>query len=198
MDQDLQTKTNPALLHLSSQPITATKVALYLKWEAKCPKVNDKGTVGHSSIAQAVSALENYRFNHQHEPEYKANPEAQVPLHNDSYIGVFEKNSCAKQPERIAEAQVLKAKGASSDNYTVDELIWAALWCIDHTHGTGQQFFIGVQDRAMLLLSTCTAFHGDNVCSLLWSDLFPCDIPMPDMGLDKFIIVRSVTWHLYV
>lgn len=72
----------------------------------------------------------------------------------------------------------------------MEELTRAALWCIDHTHGTPRQFFIGVRDRAMLLLSTCTAFRGDNVRSLLWSDLFPRDVPMPDIGLDKFIMVR--------
>ncbi|PBK65749.1 hypothetical protein ARMSODRAFT_978191 [Armillaria solidipes] len=163
---------------LSSQPITATKVTLYLKWEATCPKVNNKGTVGHSSIAQAVSTLENYRFNHQHEPEYKANTKSQVPLCNDSRIQTFEKNSCAKQPEHIVEAQVLKVKGASSDNYTVEELTQAAL--------------------AMLLLSTCTAFRGDNIRSLLWSDLFPRNVPMPDIGLDKFIIILQKSLPSFV
>ncbi len=39
MDQDLRIKEDPMLPRLSSQPITATKVALYLKWEATRPKV---------------------------------------------------------------------------------------------------------------------------------------------------------------
>lgn len=53
--------------------------------------------------------------------------------------------------------------------------------------------YIGICDHAMLLLSTCTAFRGDNIRSLLWSDLFSREVPVPEMHLDAVITVRSLT-----
>lgn len=70
-----------------------------------------------------------------------------------------------------------------TDNYTVPELLCASIWCLD-AHSTPVKMYVGARDRAMLLLSTCTAFHGDNIRSLLLSDLFARDIPMVDKGLE--------------
>ena len=43
----------------------------------------------------------------------------------------------------------------------------------------------------MVLMSTSTTFHGDNIQVLLWSDLFSKAIPMPEIELKATVMVRS-------
>ncbi|KAJ3911601.1 hypothetical protein F5877DRAFT_85752 [Lentinula edodes] len=58
--------------NLTAEPITVAKGALFLNFETTRPKTKGgTGTVGAESISQAISALENHRFNHQHEKIYK-------------------------------------------------------------------------------------------------------------------------------
>lgn len=65
-------------------------------------------------VKQVISALEKYRFDHQHEPPYVAHPEGGISLRDDARIKMFETAAQAKGPERIAQAQVLKAAGSSA------------------------------------------------------------------------------------
>lgn len=68
--------------------------------------------VGLSVIKQTISALENYRFEHEH--LYKHIPEAQIGLRLDARIRRFESAAKHNEPKRIESAQVLKASGSSS------------------------------------------------------------------------------------
>jgi len=43
-----------------------------------------------------------------------------------------------------------------------------------------KEIFVGLRDRAMLLLSTTTAFHGASCRGVELSDLFPSVIPSAD------------------
>lgn len=166
--------------------------------------------VGFEHVKQCISALEHQRFNHQHEDLYSTTPESQKPLRDDSRIKEYEKAARSREPQRIAGAQARKASGTSAgnvffymyffflliffpDNYTINELMRASIWCISTSDRRTaiQSLYIGVRDRAMLLVSTCTAFRGDNIRSLLWSDLFAREIPVPELGLDKSIMVCS-------
>jgi hypothetical protein len=43
----------------------------------------------------------------------------------------------------------------------------------------------------MLLLSAATAFRGDSVRRLLWSDLFMASVPIDELGLGTVVQVRA-------
>ncbi len=70
--------------------------------------------VGYEHVKQCISALEYYRFNHQHKPRYKTEPESQRPLRDDSRIKLYETQARAREPERIASSQSRKAAGTSA------------------------------------------------------------------------------------
>ena len=74
---------------------------------------------------------------------------------------------------------------STADTYTKDELIQCSMWYLTSCGPTLRQLYLATRNRAMLLLSTCTAFRGDNIRSLLWSDLFLRNVPMPALGLDR-------------
>lgn len=130
-----------------------------------------------------------------------------MPLRDDSHITTLESAAQEKEPERIAEAQTLKATGALSgaflhnwnfshandktisDTYTEDELVRGATWFLQSSRGTKLQVHTGVRDRCMLLISTTSAFRGNNIRSLLLSDLAVRDVPMLDLGLDAKVMV---------
>ena len=67
-----------------------------------------------SSIKGTISALENWRLNHQHEPAYRAVAESQVSLRLDVRIRQMESAAAAGYHTRVAESQTRKAAGASS------------------------------------------------------------------------------------
>jgi hypothetical protein len=75
-----------------------------------------------------------------------------------------------------------------SDTYTVDQLIQSSIWCLTDFSGP-RHTFIGIRDRAMLLLSSTLAFRGDSARNVLWSDLFSTDIPMDDISLSAHVKV---------
>lgn len=52
----------------------------------------------------------------------------------------------------------------------------------------------GARDRAMLLLSTQTAFRGDNLRGILLSDLGNRDVPIVDLGPGRNIWVRVLIY----
>ena len=70
--------------------------------------------VSHFHIKQVVSALEDYRFNHQDNELYAQHPEGKLSLRDDPRISMFEKNAQAHGPEHAAEAHSLKATGSSA------------------------------------------------------------------------------------
>lgn len=55
------------------------------------------------------------------------------------------------------------------------------------TPKTAKKHFEYFRDRAMVLLSTATAFRGDSARILLWSDLYMTETPMDEIGLGRTI-----------
>ncbi|KAL1746150.1 hypothetical protein HDZ31DRAFT_62412 [Schizophyllum fasciatum] len=191
----------------AAHPITATKVSIFLKYECNRPKnVADSSrgsTVGIESIKQCISALEHYRFHHQHERDYAQCAEAQKSLRMDARIKQFEISKKASEPERIMTGQKSKATGTASDTYTVEELKRSSMWCLKGRK-TIKTLVLGARDRCMLLLSTATAFRGDSTRSLLFSDVSMRDVPMPELSdyssqttaiLEALVLLRDQGKH---
>ena len=169
-------------------------------------------SIGKSQVSQIISALEHHRFHHQH--EYRAIAEAQINLRTDNRIWVFETASKHNEPKRAAMAQVLKAAGSSAgglpaaypsrclheltylcltpDTYTTHQLVQCSMWCLTNYTAGPRQVFIGIRDRAMLLLSTASAFRGDSSRMLLWSDLFKSSVHLGDVELDAEVPVSTL------
>ncbi|KAG6822530.1 hypothetical protein H0H92_013512 [Tricholoma furcatifolium] len=95
--------------------------------------------LGVESIKQCISMLENWRHNHEY--EFKDNPDALRPLREDSRIQTFEAKAQASESERNADAQISKAKGTTADTYTHEEIIRASMWCF-RVYGSNQQIHI--------------------------------------------------------
>ncbi|KAF5367837.1 hypothetical protein D9615_010577 [Tricholomella constricta] len=173
---------------LPSFPITAAKVMMYLDYEATRPKrkqgsktmIIEGSFVGRSHLKQVISALEHHRLNHQ--SDYPNDFDAQRPLRWDERIKKFEDAISHNEPMRVEKSQALKAAGTIADTYTREQLIQCSIWCLKNFSGP-RQTFVGVRDRAMLLVSSSIAFRGDSSRDLLWSDLFFVDVPMNDIHL---------------
>ncbi|KAJ6558623.1 hypothetical protein DFH09DRAFT_1084136 [Mycena vulgaris] len=95
MDQGRRTAEDAKWKEIPALPITATKVALFLAYETTREKKKRNSsetlrgtTVGKSQVLQVISALENYRLNHQH--EYPDHREALVKLRDDTHVWKFE------------------------------------------------------------------------------------------------------------
>jgi len=58
-----------------------------------------------------------------------------------------------------------------TDTYTSEELVRCSWWALTGFSGP-RQIFVGVRDRAMLLLGATTAFRGEGLRMLQLSDLF--------------------------
>ncbi|KAJ7587988.1 hypothetical protein C8J56DRAFT_63419 [Mycena floridula] len=122
-DQEVRVEADPRWVVQSWEPINAAKVAVYLKYVMTRAKHTPKGAdipgtrVGAGVIKQVINALEHWRFNHQHEPLYKANQSSQIPLRDDSHIKTIEKSMAALKPQRIAEAHSRKAEGSSAGSF---------------------------------------------------------------------------------
>ncbi|KAF8263254.1 hypothetical protein EI94DRAFT_1807551 [Lactarius quietus] len=177
-------KMNPTQVAIPAFPVTAAKATMFLEYTSTRPKrrhgSNKKiqgSIVGMSVIKQTISALENHRFQHQH--LYKHVPESQMGLRHDACIRCFETASQHNEPKCVESAQVLKAKGSSSDTYTKEELEQCLLSCLTDFSGP-KQIFVGLRDRAMLLLSMSTALRGASCRVVELSDLFPANIPSAD------------------
>ena len=65
------------------------------------------------------------------------------------------------------------------ETYTKEELERCSLFCLTDFSGP-KEIFVGLRERAMLLLSTTTAFCGASCHAVELSDLFPAIIPSPD------------------
>jgi hypothetical protein len=79
-----------------------------------------------------------------------------------------------------------------TDTYTEDELIRGSTWFLQSSRGTKLRIHTGLRDRCMLLISSSSAFRGNNVRSLLLSDLAVHDVPMLDIGLGVKVMVCIV------
>lgn len=161
-------------------------------------------TLGSESVKQMISALEHQRRTHQHEKIYRDCADSHIPLRNDERITTFEKASKVTESQLIADSERNKAMGTSNgeyhgfssafslaslyffpiDTYTDEELIRAAMWFMRSTGNTKLQIHTGVRDRAMLLVSTTTAYRGDNTRRIMWSDLKTKDVLLMDIGPD--------------
>ncbi|PPR01349.1 hypothetical protein CVT26_015407 [Gymnopilus dilepis] len=71
-------------------------------------------SVGQRSIAQAISALQQYMKQHQHEPVYANSPETPVMLRQQDWVKVYEKKAAVNEAQRRKNAHTTKAKGTSS------------------------------------------------------------------------------------
>jgi hypothetical protein len=69
------------------------------------------------------------------------------------------------------------------DTYTEDELKACSLWCLQSPSGP-QSIFVLIRDCASILFCSQTAFRGDSVRSLLWSDLFLSRIKLHNVLAD--------------
>ncbi|KAF5377311.1 hypothetical protein D9615_006350 [Tricholomella constricta] len=194
-DQARRQEENPLWIAMNAHPITVTKAAIFLEHETTRNKCTPDGRpiagtrVGAESIKQCISALESYRYNHcNSDPEYLSDPQSQLPLRSDARITTYESNAQAKEPQRLTEAQELKAFGAASDTYTQEELIRISSSFLDQRHGTKPQTHLAMRDRCMILISAATAFRGDNVRRLLLSDLYSRDVPMVEIGLNAKVM----------
>ncbi|KAJ8488942.1 hypothetical protein ONZ45_g13777 [Pleurotus djamor] len=177
-----------AHLNILAMPITATKVAHYLEYESTRAKrkhddLEMPGTrLGVQSIKQTVSALESHRRNHQHEDLYKQCPESQRPLRDDERIRTYERAAQTSEAQLLASAARTKATGSVSDIYTDEELIRGSSWFVHSVRPTKPSLHAGIRNRTMLLISTATAFRGDNTRRLGLSDIKTVDIAFPDKG----------------
>ncbi|KAJ7034210.1 hypothetical protein C8F04DRAFT_1234451 [Mycena alexandri] len=193
-DQARLAANEPGYVAIPPLPITPAKVVLFLNYEMTRPqkrKLSDgsesTSTCGHEHAKQVVSALEQYRSNHAH--EYRGIPEAQVNLRSDSRIRLLESSFKASEPERIKKAHALKAVGTRADTYDDSQLTNLATTGLKTRGPTA--IWRAMRDRAMLLTSTSTAFRGDSSRSLLWSDMYCCDVPINAKGRGEKI--RALT-----
>jgi hypothetical protein len=55
-----------------------------------------------------------------------------------------------------------------------------------------RQTFVGIRDRAMLLMLSTLAFRGDSAQNIQWSDLFSTNVPMDDISLGAQVPVSCI------
>ncbi|KAF8586691.1 hypothetical protein K439DRAFT_1614921 [Ramaria rubella] len=165
--------TDPTCTAIPAMPIMAGKVTLFLDYEIKRPKRKcgsgmefEEGTTVGSSVIRGA---------------------AHLPLRSDDCIKRAEAAVKHNEPERVAKSQTLKAVGSSSDTYTTEELISVSRWCMIEPR-TRNTLGTYLRDCAMHLMSTATAFHGDNVRELGISDLFTQDVPNISAGYKSKIM----------
>ncbi|KAF9498755.1 hypothetical protein BDN71DRAFT_358114 [Pleurotus eryngii] len=189
VDQAARAANDQSFSIMPCFPITATKVAIYLAYATtRCKRTRDgvdiQGTtLGTESVKQMISALEHQRRMHQHESIYRQCSESHLPLRNDERITTYEKASRATESQLTAESKRTKALGAPNDTYTDEELIRGAMWFM-RSGNTKTQIHTGTRDRTMLLVSTTTAYRGDNTRKIAWSDLKVKDVSLLDIGPD--------------
>ncbi|GBE84823.1 hypothetical protein SCP_0700030 [Sparassis crispa] len=166
-------------------PVTALKASFFLEYEImreKCRQGKNEAitgsNMGKSHISQVINALESWHRNNAY--LYKDDPDAQMSLRTDICIHTAESSAKHQEPKCIEKTQALKAAGSSGDTYTPDELKRCLIWCLMDVSGV-KSIWIGLRDRAMLLLSSTMAFRGESSHILEWLDLFLSSIPMDDV-----------------
>ncbi|KAF8515912.1 hypothetical protein JB92DRAFT_3114490 [Gautieria morchelliformis] len=188
---------HPARVPIPAVPITPAKVVMFLNHELASRKQGASGefipgtSVGRSVIQGAITALERERCRDAH--LYRNVPEAAIPLRNDDRIRRVEASVKHREPERAAKSQTLKAAGSSSDTYTVGELLTLSKWCLTKPT-TPKSLVTSLRDRAMHLMCTSTAYRGDNVREIEWSDLFSKPIPNISAGYSATIMASLTNY----
>lgn len=66
--------------------------------------------------------------------------------------------------------------------------------CLQASGSTRYQVHVAARDRAMLLISTNTAYRGDNTRGILMADLTVQDVPMVDIGPNVKVMVWSLLY----
>ncbi len=90
------------------------------------------------------------------------------------------------------------------DTFTDEELVRLSMRSIfssiesEGSHATALQLYLGLRDRAMILVSASIAFRGDSLRSLLWSDLELRNVPMVNIGLDAKVPVRQFSQQIKI
>jgi len=167
-------------------------------------------SVGKESIKQSINALQRYMREHQHLPEYAGCQETQHLLRNQDWVKVYEQAASANEPMRVKNAHALKAKGTSAgmssiinfppffeftssrkDTYKKEDMIRMSNWALKAFGPSQSQVYLGLRDRALILLPTNIAFHGNSTRHLLWSDIFMQSLPMEIIGSGVEIQVCS-------
>ncbi|KAG6905462.1 hypothetical protein DXG01_002541, partial [Tephrocybe rancida] len=171
-------------------PITARNVAAFLGVETTRLKKSSDGQpipgtrLGVEAIKQCISELENWR--REHENIYEGNPEALRHLRDDDRIRAYEDSARSSERDRISDEQTSTARGTVAGKcytYTREEIIRVSMWCF-RFRGGAHNTHLGVRDRTMLLLSASVAFRGDNIRSLLLSDIYLQDVRLVELGPD--------------
>ncbi|KAJ3709885.1 hypothetical protein C8R42DRAFT_692116 [Lentinula raphanica] len=177
--QQLRLEANPSRHRtLTAEPITAGKVAIFLKYEVSRPKAKGgTGSVGSESISQTISALEKHRSERQHLPHYVANIKSHKPLRSDIRIKTFESAARRNEPLRALNAQKMKTAGPLSATYTPEELKKIAMSVFDSIHPSRTSLAKALRDRSMILMCSMFAFRGDSLRAVQLSDLGVEDLP---------------------
>ncbi|KAJ3833741.1 hypothetical protein F5878DRAFT_698825 [Lentinula raphanica] len=181
--QQLRLEANPSRHRtLTAEPITAGKVALFLKYEVSRPKAKGgTGSVGSESISQTISALEKHRSERQHLPHYVANTKSHKPLRSDIRIKTFESAARRNEPLRALNAQKMKTAGPLSATYTPEELKKIAMSVFESIHPSRTSLAKALRDRSMILMCSMFAFRGDSLRAVQLSDLGVEDLPLPQI-----------------
>ncbi|KAI0085603.1 hypothetical protein BDY19DRAFT_996518 [Irpex rosettiformis] len=186
-EQQTRAAADSTWVDVPAFPITATKVALFLDYEMKRPKLKPNqqiepgATVGKYHIQQAISALEDWRTKNVH--RFPDEREMLQPFRTDWRISQLESLAKSVELQRVANAQTLKAAGGFADTYTTEEVLKCSLFFITD-RGTGRQhIFVSLRDRAMFLIAAQSAFRGESSRILLWSDCYQQIVPMNDVHI---------------
>ncbi|KAJ3816974.1 hypothetical protein F5880DRAFT_1618725 [Lentinula raphanica] len=181
--QQLRSAANPSHHRtLTAEPITAGKVALFLKYEVSRPKAKGgTGSVGSESISQTISALEKHRSERQHLPHYIENTNSHKALRSDVRIKTFESAARQNEPLRALNAQKMKTAGPLSATYTPEELKKIALSAFESRHTSRTSLAKALRDRSMILMCSMFAFRGDSLGAVQLSDLGIEDLPLPQI-----------------
>lgn len=76
------------------------------------------------------------------------------------------------------------------DTYKKEDMIRMSNWALKAFGPSLSQVYLGLHDRALILLPANIAFHGDSTRHLLWSDIFTQLLPMEIIGSGVEIQVR--------
>ncbi|KAE8180059.1 hypothetical protein CF336_g9426 [Tilletia laevis] len=140
--------------------------------------------LGHSAIKQRINALEWFRKANEddwrdHE-DYQA---TQVKLRDHATISQQEGTSRRDKRNRASSGQEQKAMGSSSATLKKEELVKMSIWALKMGR-TPAKIGTMIRDRATLLASVASAFRGDSLRQLEWSDLFLHYATVPGRGED--------------
>lgn len=78
---------------------------------------------------------------------------------------------------------------------TADQIKEAATWCLVGDRQSRAAVALAARDHAMLLLSTGTAFRGDNIWQLEYSDLFRQHVRLSAEDLDDLHPIHVSQQH---